>query len=149
MKILLNSCALVLASLTSTQVLSEVINAEKYIQVNGYTSVGLGDDGKTKLHTLAEHVRRSRFIALESDISSLQKNSQAKKACDGIRGNLELKLSKQQGSPFVVVLANYGFNEYTYACALKYSHNELSFSQLMYFTKGSDGLYTVGIYEKK
>ncbi|MGZ8240126.1 MAG: hypothetical protein ACXWTK_01265, partial [Methylobacter sp.] len=59
-----------------------VIDPEKHILTNGYHSVKMGDDGKTKIYSFTERANPSRISALESDIAALPKVIEIQKMCD-------------------------------------------------------------------
>lgn len=134
-----------LFSFVSTIAVAEVIDPEKHIVKNGYHSVKMGDDGKTRFYSFTERAVSSRITALENEIAKLPKHVEVQKMCDFMRGGTKAKLIEQRGIAMDVVLTNYGYSGSTVACVLKYMHESNVGTQLIYNKKGANGMYMVFI----
>lgn len=122
---------------------AEVIDPEKYIAKNGYHSVKIGDDGKTRFYSLTERAALPRITALENEIAKLPKHVDVQKMCDFMRGATKAKLIEQRGIAIDVSVTNYGYSGATVACILKYMHERNVGTQLIYNKKGAGGMYMV------
>ncbi len=122
-----------------------VIDPEKQIQKNGYHSVRMGDDGKTKIYSFTERANSSRISVLEADIAALPKDVEVFKVCDFMRGGVKANLIQQRGIDIDVAVTNYGYSGSTAACTLKYMQKNKVGTQLIFYKQGHGGLYMVFI----
>lgn len=129
--------------LLSTHVIAEIIDPEKLILKNGYHSVKLGDDGKTRFYSFTERAASPRIAALETEIAQLPKHIEVQKMCDFMRGGTKAKLIEQRGIAIDVAVTNYGYSGSTVACVFKYMHESNVGTQLIYSKKGAGGMYMV------
>lgn len=127
----------------STHAVAEVIDPEKHIVKNGYHSVKMGDDGKTRFYSFTERAASPRITALENEIAKLPKHVDVQKMCDFMRGATKAKLIEQRGVAIDVAVTNYGYSGSTVACVLKYMHESNVGTQLIYNKKGAAGMYMV------
>ncbi len=127
----------------STHAIAEVIDPESHVLKNGYHSVKMGDDGKTRFYTFTERAASPRIIALENEIEKLPKHVDVQKMCDFMRGATKAKLIEQRGIAFDVAVTNYGYSGSTVACVLKYMQGSNVGTQLIYSKKGASGMYMV------
>lgn len=130
-------------SFVSTLAVAEIIDPEKYIVRNGYHSVKMGEDGKTRFYTFTERAASPRIIALENEIAKLPKHVEVQKMCDFMRGGTKAKLIEQRSIVIDVAVTNYGYSGSTVACVLKYMHESKVGTQLIYNKKGARGMYMV------
>jgi hypothetical protein len=130
-----------LLSTLSSHANAEVIDPENHIKKNGYHSVKMGDDGKTRFYSYTERAKSPRITALKNDISKLPKHIEVQKMCDFMRGGVKATLIEQQGISFDVAVTNYGYSGSTIACVLKYMHENTVGTQLIYSKKGDGGMY--------
>ncbi len=129
--------------LLSTHAIAEIIDPEKLVLKNGYHSVKLGDDGKTRFYSFTERAASHRIAALEAEIAKLPKHVDVQKMCDFMRGGTKAKLIEQRGIAIDVAVINYGYSGSTVACVLKYMHESNVGTQLIYSKKGASGMYMV------
>lgn len=129
----------------STHAIAEVIDPENHVLKNGYHSVKMGDDGKTRFYSFTERAASPRITALEGEIAKLPKHVDVQKMCDFMRGATKAKLIEQRGIAFDVAVTNYGYSGSTVACVLKYMHDSNVGTQLIYSKKGVGGMYMVVI----
>lgn len=127
----------------STHAIAEVIDPENHVLKNGYHSVKMGDDGKTRFYSFTERAASPRIIALENEIAKLPKHVDVQKMCDFMRGATKAKLIEQRGIAFDVAVTNYGYSGSTVACVLKYMQDSNVGTQLIYSKKGASGMYMV------
>lgn len=120
----------------STHAIAEVIDPEKHVLKNGYHSVKMGDDGKTRFYSFTERAASPRIAALETEIAKLPKHVEVQKMCDFMRGGTKAKLIEQRGIAIDVAVTNYGYSGSTVACVLKYMHDSNVGTQLIYSKKG-------------
>ena len=136
-----------LCGVISTYAVAEVIDPEKYIEMNGYHSAKMGDDGKTRFYIFTERAPLSRIIELENEIDKLSKRVEVQKVCDFMRGATKAKLIEKRGSVIDVALTNYGYKRSTVVCVFKYMHESNVGSQIVYNKKGAGGMYMVFVTE--
>lgn len=129
--------------LISSHAIAEVIDPEKQILKNGYHSVKMGDDGRTRFFSFTERVASPRIAALESEITKLPKHIEVQKMCDFMRGGAKAKFFEQRGIAIDVAVTNYGSSGSTIVCVLKYMHENNVGTQLIYSKKGAGGMYMV------
>ncbi|MBK9426835.1 MAG: hypothetical protein IPN63_05250 [Gammaproteobacteria bacterium] len=129
--------------LVSAHAVAEVIDPEKHVLKNGYHSVKMGDDGKTRFYSFTERAASPRIAALETEIAKLPKHVEVQKMCDFMRGATKAKLIEQRGIAIDVAVTNYGYSGATVACVLKYMHDSNVGTQLIYNKKGAGGMYMV------
>jgi hypothetical protein len=127
----------------STHAIAQVIDPETHILKNGYHSVKMGDDGKTRFYSFTERAASLRIAALETEIAKLPKHVDVQKMCDFMRGTTKAKLIEQRGIAIDVAVTNYGYSGSTVACVLKYMHASNVGTQLIYNKKGAGGMYMV------
>ncbi len=127
----------------STHAIAEVIDPEKHIVKNGFHSVKMGDDGKTRFYSFTERAASPRITALENEIAKLPKLVVAQKMCDFMRGAIKEKLIEQRSVAIDVAVTNYGYSGSTVACVLKYMHESNVGTQLIYNKNGAGGMYMV------
>ncbi|MDO8812352.1 MAG: hypothetical protein Q7J38_10050 [Gallionella sp.] len=127
----------------STHAIAEVIDPENHVLKNGYHSVKLGDDGKTRFYSFTERAASPRITALENEIAKLPKHVEVQKMCDFMRGGTKAKLIEQRGIAIDVAVTNYGYSGSTVACVLKYMQDSNVGTQLIYSKKGAGGMYMV------
>lgn len=132
-----------LLGFVSTHAVAEVIDPEKHVLKNGYHSVKMGDDGKTRFYSFTERATSPRIAALESEIAKLPKHIEVQKMCDFMRGATKAKLIEQRGVAIDVAVTNYGYSGSTVVCVLKYMHESNVGTQLIYNKKGAAGMYMV------
>ena len=132
-----------LLGFVSTHAVAEVIDPEKHVLKNGYHSVKMGDDGKTRFYSFTERATSPRIAALESEIAKLPKHIEVQKMCDFMRGATKAKLIEQRGIAIDVAVTNYGYSGSTVVCVLKYMHESNVGTQLIYNKKGAAGMYMV------
>lgn len=130
-------------SFVSTHAIAEVIDPENHILKNGYHSVKMDDDGKTRFYSYTERAASPRITTLENEIAKLPKRVDVQKVCDFMRGLVKAKLIEQRGITIDVAVTNYGDNGSTMACVLKYMHESNVGTQLIYTKKGAGGMYLV------
>lgn len=122
---------------------ADVIDPEEHIRKNGYHSVKIGDDKKTKFYLYTERLPPAKIKSLEADIDKLPKHADIMQVCDFIRGGAKALLLEQHGISCDVVVTNYGYEGSTISCVLKYMHQGNIGTQLIYSKKGTDGNYMV------
>lgn len=132
-----------LFALVSTHAVAEIIDPEKHIVKNGFHSVKMGDDGKTRFYSFTERAASTRITALENEIAKLPKHVEVQKMCDFMRGGTKAKLIEQRGIAIDVAVTNYGYSGATVACVLKYMYESNVGTQLIYNKKGASGMYMV------
>lgn len=133
----------VLLLLLSFDAMTEIIDPETKIQKNGYQTLKIGDDGKTRFFNYTERAKSSRITLLEKEVGELPKHIEVQKFCDLMRGGVKAKLIEERGLSFDVAVTNYGYSGSTVACVLKYMFENKIGTQLIYMKKGSSGMYTV------
>ena len=129
----------------STNAIAEFIDPELYINKNGYLSKDIGDDGKTFFYRLNERATNERISRLEKTIEKLPKHTEVHKVCDLMRGGVKAKLIQERGIAVDVAAVNYGYQNSTIACVIKYMHQNAVGTQLIYSKKGGNGMYMVFI----
>lgn len=122
---------------------ADVIDPEEHIRNNGYHSVKMGDDQKTKFYSYTERLPQAKIKSLEADIEKLPKHADVMQLCDFMRGGVKALLLEQQGISYDIAVSNYGYKGSTISCVLKYMHEGNIGTQLIYSKKGADGMYMV------
>ncbi len=133
----------IFVGLVSTQAVAEVIDPEKHVLKNGYHSVKMGDDGKTRFYSFIERAASPRITALQTEIAKLPKHVDVQKMCDFMRGSTKAKLIEERGVVIDVAVTNYGYSGATVACVLKFMHGSSVSTQLIFSKKGAAGMYMV------
>ena len=137
--------ALVFGTLFSAAAFGQAIDPEQYIAKVGAQSVKLGDDGRTKFFSHTVRASPIRIASLEADVGKLPKHAEVFRVCDFIRGSVKASLIANRHIVVDVAATNYGYKGSTIACVLKYMSEDKVGTQIAFFKKGSDGMYTVYI----
>lgn len=137
--------ALAFGTLFSVVVFGQAIDPEQYIAKVGAQSVKLGDDGRTKFFSHTERASPIRIAELEATIVKLPKHAEVFRVCDFMRGGVKATLIAERHIVVDVAATNYGYSGSTIACVLKYMYEDKVGTQVAFFKKGSEGMYTVYI----
>lgn len=114
------------------------IDPEKLILTNGYHHKVIGDDGKTMFYSFTERVPTNKITELEYQISKLPKHAEAQKGCDFLHQSVKSQIANKNTD---VTLANYGYNESSLVCALKYKNGSNVGTQLVWQKLSTSGMY--------
>jgi hypothetical protein len=136
-----------LLSFVATYASATHIDPEKHILSNGYDSVELGDDGKTRFYYFTERTTSSRIAELETEIAKLPKHIDVQKMCDSMRVARKDNLTQLQSSALDLKVTNYGYSGRTVVCVLKYMKKNSVGTQLIYTKKGVGGMYMMFIVD--
>lgn len=120
-----------------------IINPVKYIHDNGFHSMKIGDDKKTKIYSFQERAGPSRISELSSEITALPKTPEIQKMCDFWRGTVKAGLVEKNGVAIDVVVTNYGYSDTTITCILKHIDGNKVGTQLIFYNTDKGSLYFV------
>jgi len=126
---------------------AQVLDPEAYINEKGHPSIGVGDDGVTRVYSFTERVPAARIAELERGIARLPKRAEVLQMCDQTRGSVKAKLVAERHAATDVTAPNYGYSGSTVACVLKYIHESKIGTQLTYTKKASGATYTLFLTE--